>query len=114
MKRILQAALDLRERSWKVRGGILAVATFALLGVLALSSGSTSPTAASEPAPTAPATTSTSTTAVVPTTVDPKAIQAGVAAFLSHEGPTPQELAAVPPTSHTTHHGTGGAGHTHK
>lgn len=52
---------------------------------------------------------------VTTTTIDPKAIQAGVANLLAHEGATPQQIAAVPAnTSHNTgggtHHAKGGTG----
>jgi len=63
--------------------------------------GSTTPTADDEIVPT----TSTVPANVTTTTIDPKAIQAGVAGLLGHEGATPQELAAVPSNPSSSHHG---------
>jgi hypothetical protein len=77
------------------------------LGVvgLALKGGSSTSSADDQIVPT----TTTVVTDVTTTTVDPKAIQAGVANMLAHEGPTPQQIAAVP--SNTSHSGTGGGHH---
>jgi hypothetical protein len=81
--------------------------------VVAFKGGSSTTTASND-------TTTTTSTWVVPapttTTVDPRAIQAGVAALLSHEGATPQELASVPSSPKAAtggHHAKSGGSHTH-
>jgi len=91
----------------------LASAGFVALAAvgLALHGGST-PTDADQVAPPVATTTVPLSTT---TTVDPKAIQAGVAALLAHEGPTPQQIASVPASTSahgSSHHGKGGS-HSH-
>ena len=88
---------------------LVAVSVIALaVVVLALKGGgSTTPTADDEVVPT-----TTVVANVTTTTIDPKAIQAGVAGLLGHEGATPQELAAVPANA-SAHHARAG-GHTKK
>ena len=84
------------DELWKRRLILLVVGVLALGGVGAAlhGSGSTTSDAGDLVATTAPAPTEAPTT-----TVDPKAIQAGVANLLGHEGPTPQELASAPTSS---------------
>jgi hypothetical protein len=94
---------------------LAAAGVFALLlVVLALHGGSTPTPSANDVAPsTVP---STEAPAPTTTTVDPKAIQAGVANLLAHEGPTPQQVAAVPASNsvHASgHHAKTGASHSH-
>ena len=95
---------------------ILAVTSFIAVAavVLALHGGSTSTSDTTDVAPSTVPT--TEAPAPTTTTVDPKAIQAGVAALLAHEGPTPQQVAAVPANSATHaggHHGKGGSSRSH-
>ena len=89
--------------------GFVAIAAVAL----ALHGGSSTPDTSQVAPSTVP---STEAPAPTTTTVDPKAIQAGVAALLSHEGVTPQQLAAVPSNSSTHasgHHAKTGASRSH-
>jgi hypothetical protein len=118
VNRLLEGALWLRARSWKVRAAILAGGGLACLGLLLAPSGS-APTSAGAPAAASVAGQQSSsppspTVDVTTTSIDPKAIQAGVAALLSHDGPTPQELAAPPAVSRGGGHAKKAGGHAHK
>ncbi|MBV8385392.1 MAG: hypothetical protein JO155_01230 [Acidimicrobiia bacterium] len=93
----------------RVRRVILVVVGFIALAAVALSfKGSSTPTADDEIVPT----TTTVAANITTTTLDPKAIQAGVAGLLSHEGATPQQLSAVP--ANTSSHHTRAGGHSKK
>lgn len=83
------------------------VSVVALAAVALSFKGSSAPSADDEVVPT-----TTVAANVTTTTVDPKAIQAGVAGLLGHEGATPQELAAVPANASSRHARVGG--HTKK
>lgn len=101
------------QEPW-VRRAILVVASVVVLAaaVLAFKGGSSTNTADDEVVPT----TWTVAPDVTTTTADPKAIQAGVANLLAHDGPTPQELAAVPANAghggSGSHHSKAGGSHT--
>lgn len=77
---------------WRRRLAVLVVGSVGCLGFLALVPNQTTPPLGSSSsgrvANPPPLTTST--------TVSPQSIQAGVASLLSHDGPTPQELASAP------------------
>ncbi len=105
------------EEVWKRRLILLVAGLIVLVAlVAAFHGGGSTVTATSSraapstvpPAPSPPPTT---------TTVDPKAIQAGVAALLAHEGATPQELASAPSSPHavagSSHHAKVGVARTH-
>jgi len=92
---------------------LLVVAAVALVTVVGALHGSGTTTTASRVPTVAPSTTALPLPTT--TTVDPKAIQAGVAALLAHDGPTPQQVASAPssPRSSVAHHTKSGGARTH-
>jgi len=82
---------------WRRRLAVLIAGSGAFVAMLAVwpaqtaSNSASSQTTRQVTPPAAPTTT---------TTVTPQSIQAGVAALLSHEGATPEELASAPASTH--------------
>ena len=87
--------------NWRARLVVLVVVSVGCI-VMLLTWPAASPTTSASQRSAKPTVNAPPTTT---TTVDPRAISAGVAALYAHEGPTPQQLASVPPSEHSTHHG---------
>jgi len=103
------------EDAWKRRLILGVVGVLALGAVGVAVKGGSSTTTPATVAATPAATTTTAPPAPTSTTVDPKAISAGVANLYSHEGATPQQLAAAPSSAKAAgaHHAKSGGTHPH-
>ena len=91
---------------WRRRLAVLIAGSGAFVAMLAVWPAQTVSNSASSQA-TRPVTSPAAPTTT--TTVTPQSIQAGVAALLSHEGATPQELVSAPASTHAA----GGLRHGH-